>query len=95
MLVFKGLALALLQGQSVGPFPECLPAAQLGLHPRLLRRRGLRMTSLLLGVAVAAALAVRRAARPRQASAHGMEDEPSGLLPGQERRLRRRLIYFS
>ena len=39
MLVFKGLALALLQGQSVGPFPEDVPAAQLGLHPRRLQRR--------------------------------------------------------
>ena len=34
MLVFRGLTLALLQGQSVGPFPKSLPAAQLGLRPR-------------------------------------------------------------
>ncbi len=39
MLVFKGLALALLQGQSVGPFPTSFQTAELGLHPRRLRRR--------------------------------------------------------
>ena len=33
MLVFKGLALALLQGQSVGPFPRNVPETVVGLHP--------------------------------------------------------------
>ena len=39
MLVFKGLALALLQGQSVGPFPRNLPEAVVGLHPGTASRR--------------------------------------------------------
>ena len=39
MLVFKGLALALLQRPVGRPLPADLPDAQLGLHPRPVRRR--------------------------------------------------------
>src|SRR6186713_2329719 len=49
MLVFKGLALALLQGQSVGPFPATFQMLSSGFLPDLLGGQGLRMTSLLLG----------------------------------------------
>ncbi len=31
MLIFKGLALTVLGGASVGPFPQAVPASQLGL----------------------------------------------------------------
>ncbi|MBF9263368.1 ABC transporter permease subunit, partial [Paracidovorax cattleyae] len=56
MLVFKGLALALLAGQSVGPFPESFQRLSSGFIPDLFGMQGLRVTSLLLGTAVAAAL---------------------------------------
>ena len=94
MLVFKGLTLALLHGQSVGPFPEVVPEAQLGLHPRLASAAtSLRTTSLLLGVAVAAALVVSsgcaRRAKPAQ---HGMETEPFAFFLGQEPAASRAMI---
>src|SRR5262245_57446522 len=57
MLVFKGLALALLQGQSVGPFPPEFQKLSSGFIPDVLGGGELRLTSLLLGVAVAAAMA--------------------------------------
>ena len=39
MLVFKGLALAVLQGQSVGPFPPAFQKLSLRLHSGVARRR--------------------------------------------------------
>src|SRR2546425_4633212 len=56
MLVFKGLALALLQGQSVGPFPLEFQKLSSGFIPDVLAASELRLTSLLLGVAVAMAM---------------------------------------
>ena len=53
MLVFKGLALALLNGQSVGPFPDTFQALSSGFIPDPLAGAELRLTSLLLGAAVA------------------------------------------
>ena len=53
MLVFKGLALALLAGQSVGPFPDSFQMLSSGFLPELTGVEGLKLTSLLLGVAAA------------------------------------------
>ena len=73
MLVFRGLSLTMLQGQSVGPFPKALPGAVLGLRPRRLRHRpGFNTTALVLGAVAAAALvwgAVRTRAKQARYSA--------------------------
>jgi putative multiple sugar transport system permease protein len=52
MLVFKGLALALLQGQSVGPFPETFQLLSSGFIPDFSRRRDARISSLVIGAVV-------------------------------------------
>src|SRR5688500_6196034 len=52
MLVFKGLALALLQGQSVGPFPGGFQLLSSGFIPDFFNGETLRITSLVIGVAV-------------------------------------------
>jgi putative multiple sugar transport system permease protein len=80
MLVFKGLALALLQGQSVGPFPDEFQMLSSGFIPDPLGGAELRLTSLLLGVGVVAAMVVigwRARANERR---HGMESEPLALF---------------
>ncbi|MFM9435505.1 putative multiple sugar transport system permease protein [Janthinobacterium sp. CG_23.3] len=80
MLVFKGLTLALLAGQSVGPFPQGFQMLSSGFLPDPFAHADLRMLSLLLGVAAACALlytALR--ARARQLK-HGMENEPYGFF---------------
>lgn len=85
MLVFKGLALALLQGQSVGPFPDGFQLLSSGFVPELFGSgeegdRELLLTSLLAGVAVAAAMAAV-AWRERSLHAlHGMDVEPALLF---------------
>ena len=87
MLVFRGLLLALLQGQSVGPLPAEFQLLSSGFFPELIATiprsvapdlldGNLRVASLLLGVLVALFLFwsnVRTRARQRH---HGLEVEP-------------------
>ncbi|PKO65789.1 MAG: ABC transporter permease [Betaproteobacteria bacterium HGW-Betaproteobacteria-16] len=80
MLVFKGLALALLAGQSVGPFPDNFQLLSAGFIPDLFSAEGLRVTSLLLGVAVAAALAVAGVRARANRVRHGVHVEPMALF---------------
>ncbi|WP_317202985.1 multiple monosaccharide ABC transporter permease [Janthinobacterium sp.] len=80
MLVFKGLTLALLAGQSVGPFPAGFQMLSSGFLPDFFSHPDLRLTSLLIGIAAACALlytALRGRARQLR---HGMENEPHGFF---------------
>src|SRR6201987_4562279 len=80
MLVFKGLALAVLQGQSLGPFPSTFQKLSSGFIPELFPISGLYPPSLLLGV-VPARVLIYVGARPRAGRAsHGVEVEPAGFF---------------
>ena len=76
MLVFKGLSLALLQGQSVGPFPPTFELLSSGFIPDWLNGETLRTTSLLAGILVAFALVVAKLRERANQSRHAMETEP-------------------
>jgi putative multiple sugar transport system permease protein len=76
MLVFKGLSLALLAGQSVGPFPVAFQRLSSGFIPEALATDGLRLTSLVLGALAAAALVFFKLRGRAQLARHGMETEP-------------------
>jgi putative multiple sugar transport system permease protein len=77
MLVFKGLSLALLQGQSVGPFPETFQLLSSGFIPDVLGGESLRTTSLLIGVAAAAMLVFVNLRERANRTRHAMELEPA------------------
>lgn len=95
MLVFKGLALALLQGQSVGPFPDSFQMLSSGFMPDLSGGDGLRMTSLLLGVALAAVLAVAGIRARAKQLRHGIQAEPAAFFFAKTAAFSALLIYFS
>ena len=76
MLVFKGLALALLQGQSVGPFPATFQLLSSGFIADPLNGETLRLGSLVLGLGAAAALLVQKLRERAGLVAHGLADEP-------------------
>ena len=80
MLVFKGLALALLAGQSVGPFPTEFQRLSSGFIPDWFEGSELRLTSLLLGVGVAAAMVAMAWRGRSNQRLHGMESEPLALF---------------
>jgi putative multiple sugar transport system permease protein len=76
MLVFRGLTLWVLQGQSVGPLPKSFQALSTCFVPDIFGIEGFNLTALLLGCAAAAAIVITAAqTRARQAK-FGMEDEP-------------------
>ena len=80
MLVFKGLALALLQGQSVGPFPEAFQLLSSGFIPDFFNGETLRISSLVLGAIVAVALFVLKLRERAGHVRHAMEDEPAAFF---------------
>ena len=76
MLVFRGLSLTLLQGQSVGPFPKGFQSLSSGFVPDIFGTTGFNTTALVLGVIAAAAL-VWGAARTRAKQArYAAVEEP-------------------
>jgi putative multiple sugar transport system permease protein len=77
MLVFKGLALAILQGQSVGPFPAEFQKLSSGFIVDLFDKiQGLQPTSMLLGVALALLLVVLNLKSRRRQQDHDIPVEP-------------------
>ncbi len=95
MLVFKGLTLALLAGQSVGPFPELFQKLSSGFIADPLGGETLRTTSLVIG-AVAAVLLVLFKVRGRgQLVRHGMEAEPFVFFVLKNAVFAAIILYFS
>ena len=76
MLVFKGLALALLEGQSVGPFPPEFQLLSSGFLPDPFNGETLRLGSLLIGLAVVAALLVTWLRQRAALARAGLIEEP-------------------
>ena len=76
MLVFKGLALAVLEGSSVGPFPEQFQLLSTGFIPDLFSGETLRVTSLLAGLVLALILLVSKVRARAEEVKHGMDSEP-------------------
>ena len=81
MLVFKGAMLALLGGQSVGPFPVVFQRLSSGFLPEILSDDGgLHLSSLMLGVIVALGMVwLNLRTRTRERS-HGMSVEPASFF---------------
>ncbi|ODN71660.1 multiple monosaccharide ABC transporter permease [Methylobrevis pamukkalensis] len=81
MLVFKGLSLALLGGQSVGPFPTTFQKLSSGFIPELFPGGGtLYPTSLLCGGVIALLLVWFSVKGRRRQVSHGIETEPHGFF---------------
>ena len=80
MLVFRGLSLWLLEGQSVGPFPSSFQSLANGFIPDPFGSEKPNMLALLVGVATVVILiwlGMRTRARNTR---YGIEDEPFGLF---------------
>jgi putative multiple sugar transport system permease protein len=95
MLVFKGLALALLQGQSVGPFPETFQRLSSGFIPDPLGGDSLRLTSLLLGVAAAVIMVVLKVRGRAAQVKHGMQTEPLAVFALTQSVFAFVIVYFA
>ena len=76
MLVFKGLTLALLNGQSVGPFPETFQRLSSGFIPDVFGQGGFHLTSFLIGLALIAFLFITGYKTRQKQIAHHIAVEP-------------------
>ncbi len=76
MLVFKGLALAVLGGSSVGPFPPEFQLLSTGFIPDAFAGETLRITSLMVGILMALALLITKVRGRAERVQHGMDNEP-------------------
>src|SRR6266702_4186646 len=84
MLVFKGLALAVLQGQSLGPFPPTFQKLSSGFIPEILPEAGtLHPTSMLIGAVLALGLVYASAKSRAREQLHGIEVEPYAFFLGK------------
>src|SRR3569832_123562 len=96
MLVFKGLALAVLQGQSVGPFPPTFQKLSSGFIPELFPGAGtLHPTSILIGAALAFAMVYASAKGRAREHLPGIEVEPYALFLGKSAVLAFVVLYCS
>lgn len=81
MLVFRGLMIAVLSGRSIGPFDVTFQRLSSGFIPEFIPSEGgLYLTSLILGIAVAAFLVWQNIKNRGRRMSHGVETEPFGFF---------------
>lgn len=74
MLVFRGLTLISLDGQSIGPFEDEFNLFSSGFIPEFLNIQGFHVTSLLVGIIVSITFFVVEFRQRKQAALHGIEN---------------------
>lgn len=80
MLVFRGLTITLLQGQSIGPFPDVFSVVSSGFIPDVFHGQNLRITSLLLGLLVGLAFFYIEFRQRAKAAKHGVDSRSFGMF---------------
>ena len=95
MLVFRGLTLISLDGQSVGPFEDSFTIISTGFIPDFFGLESLHVTSLLLGVVVSVAFFVIELHQRKQAVQHGIDNGSMGMFVVKNLVLSAVIIVFS
>jgi putative multiple sugar transport system permease protein len=97
MLVFKGLALWILAGQSVGPFPVPFQRMSSGFLPDLVTGPfgAFNLTSFVIGVAVTALVIYFNVKERRGQQAHGLVEEPFVFFLGRNVLVAAGFLLFS
>jgi putative multiple sugar transport system permease protein len=97
MLVFKGLALYILKGQSVGPFPVPFQRMSSGFLPDVLPEMfgPFNITSFVIGLVVTALVIYFNVKERRGQQAHGLVEEPFVFFIGRNILVAAGFILFS
>lgn len=95
MLVFRGLTLALLEGQSIGPFPTGFQRISTGFIPDIFGSETLNITSLALAVLVSAALIFSDYQSRRKQQQYNLSTTPLPLFILKNAVLSGAIIYLS
>ncbi len=80
MLIFRGLTLVTLQGQSVGPFPPAFQKLSSGFIPDIFNYEGLHLTTLLIGAIFSIILVYLDLRSRRNRQKYGFDVPPVGLF---------------
>jgi putative multiple sugar transport system permease protein len=94
MLVFKGLSLALLAGESVGPFPDNFQALSSGFIPDPFAGESMHVMSLLAGIVVALLLLVLDLRARAKSLRHGMEVESTAFFTIRNLAVSAAIVYL-
>jgi len=95
MLVFKGLTMVLLEGQSVGPFPKSFQLLSTGFIPDFFGSGRPNYTALLIGVLAACAIVFLAIRTRLKALEYGVEDEPLVFFVAKNLLVAGGFIYIS
>lgn len=95
MLVFRGLTIILLEGQSIGPFPDEFADISSGFIPDFFHSNSLRVTSLILGAAVGVMFFLVEYFQRRKAIQHGITLGGTKAFIARNLALTSIIVYFS
>lgn len=95
MLVFRGLTLAFLEGQSVGPFPKVFQKLSTGFVTDFFGPDKPNYTALLLGIIGASAIVFLASRARLRAQKYGIEDEPLSFFVAKNVSIAAAIIYIS
>ncbi|MCR4267000.1 multiple monosaccharide ABC transporter permease [Nitratireductor sp. ZSWI3] len=95
MLVFKGLTLWLLAGQSIGPFPRQFQLIASGFIPDLFGAGGINLFSLVLGLIVAGVLLYLAVRTRLHQQKTGIVDEPFAFFVAKNTIIALAIVYMS
>jgi putative multiple sugar transport system permease protein len=95
MLVFKGLALWILAGQSVGPFPPTFQLIASGFVPDILGGDGINLLALAVGVLVATLLLYLAVKGRRREQRRGLVEEPFAFFVVKHALIFIAIVYMS
>ncbi|WP_163269100.1 multiple monosaccharide ABC transporter permease [Chelativorans alearense] len=95
MLVFRGLTLWVLQGQSVGPFPRGFQLLSTGFIPDAFGIGRPNVTAILLGAATAAILVYMAMRNRRRHMKYGIEDEPFSFFLAKNGLIAAAIVFLS
>jgi putative multiple sugar transport system permease protein len=83
MLVFKGLALTVLGGASVGPFPTSFQLLSSGFIPDVFGISGFNLLALVIGAVVTGVIVYFNFKERRNQQEHGLAEEPDIIFYGR------------
>ncbi|MCA9998840.1 MAG: sugar ABC transporter permease [Anaerolineales bacterium] len=95
MLVFRGLTLALLEGQSIGPFPTGFQKLSTGFIPDFFGSETMNITSLVVGALVSAALIYADVQSRRKQQQYQLNTTPMSLFILKNAVLTGAIMYLS
>ena len=94
MLVFRGLTLALLAGESIGPFPKDFQLLSSRFIPDFVGMRGFHVTSMIIGLLVAAAMFYSSLRNRLNRQKHGFQGGPLWIFVVEQALIAGLLLYL-